>query len=121
MVRRMAEYEVLDVNAGARLATLRDRRGEYHVAEVVDEVPERDEWLHGSFDSLGFGLLSAPHSGQVYRLNLVAVRCDQASALDLLHPKITAPPVRGRDSDKPFTATPSPKDLWDGLALSPRA
>jgi hypothetical protein len=81
----MAQYLVLDMNAGQRLVALRDQCSCYHVARVTAELPPIHGQLDGAKPAVGFNLMVAQCSSQVYRMIFELVNCGHGVALERLH------------------------------------
>lgn len=118
----MAEFIVIDVNAGQRLIALLDRSGRYHVAVATASMPPIRAYVRGFNPERGFGLLVEVQSGQVHRIVFEAVDCGQERALERLHESVPAPgPTRPAAAAAPAFRASRSKDQWDLLAPERRA
>lgn len=96
-------YTVLDATpllTGQALC-LRDLQGRYHVARTTAEVPAIGQRLSGSAPRIGFSMLVAVVTGQVFRVVFESLDCSQLRALELLRgrcvaqlPEVPAPDMR---------------------------
>jgi hypothetical protein len=64
----MHKYRVVERWAEESRLTLRCSRGQYHLARALNVMPEVEARLEGYSPHLGFGVLTCPKSGAVFRV-----------------------------------------------------
>ncbi len=64
----MHKYRVVECFSEERRLTLRCSRGQYHIVRALSVLPGLDAMLEGARPHLGFGLLSCPKSGAIFRV-----------------------------------------------------
>jgi hypothetical protein len=64
----MHKYRVLEVWHEEKRVVVRCSRGRYHLARVLNAMPETQHTLVGDAPHLGFGLMQGLESGMLFRM-----------------------------------------------------
>ena len=82
----MNRLYVHDSSPHSSTLTLRDDRGNFHLARATAELPEPGSELEGIAPSLGFTILRGAQTGRMYRVIFELVNTDQHATMTRLEP-----------------------------------